>query len=149
MKQELRTIGKDDEDLKVSLQFSQGEIQYLKKKLTDTELHAEQLEDRVKFIETNMEDTYDLERRCDYMENKHGYLENMSRRNDIKIVGLLEDKLKEKSWDDTEESVKGVIKENLKVDVEVKIERAHRVGIVEDGSGKKILPHPVIARLAC
>ena len=54
MKQELRTIRKDVEDLKVSLQFSQGEIQDLK---TDTKLCNEQLEDRVKFIETNMEDT--------------------------------------------------------------------------------------------
>ena len=49
--------------------------------------------------------------RCDDMESKHEYLENMSRRNNIKILGLLEDKLKEKSWDDTEELVKGVIKE--------------------------------------
>ena len=49
--------------------------------------------------------------RCDDMESKHEHLENMSRRNNIKILGLLEDKLKEKSWDDTEELVKGVIKE--------------------------------------
>ena len=48
--------------------------------------------------------------------------------NTSKIVGVPEDKLKEKSWDDTEELVKGVIKENLKVNVEVKIERAHCVG---------------------
>ena len=115
MKQELQTIRKDVEDLKVSVQFSQGEIQDLKKNLKDTKLYVEQLEDRVKFIETNMEDTYDLERHCDDMENKHEYLENMSRRNNIKIVGLHEDKLKEKSWDDTEELVKVVIKEKLKV----------------------------------
>ena len=76
MKQELRTIHKDVEDLKVSLQFRQGVIRDLKKNSTDTKLYAEQLEDRVKFIETNMEDTYDLERRCDGMENKHEYLEN-------------------------------------------------------------------------
>ena len=69
----------------------------------------------MKFIETNMEDTYDLERRCDDMENKYEYLENMSRRNNIKIPGLHKDKLKEKSWDDTEKLVKGVIKEKLKV----------------------------------
>ena len=87
--------------------------------------------------------------RCDDMESKHEYLENMSRRNNIKILGLLEDKLKEKSWDDTEELVKGVIKEKLKFDTEVKIERAHRVGkprapfeIMEDGSRKKIPPRP-------
>ena len=35
--------------------------------------------------------------------------------NTSKIVGLPEDKLKEKSWDDTEELVKGVVKEKLKV----------------------------------
>ena len=54
------------------------------------------------------------------MESKHAYLENMSTRNNIKILGLLEDKLKEKSWDDTEELVKGVIKEKLKFDTEVR-----------------------------
>ena len=52
----------------------------------------------------------------------------MSRRSNIKIVDLPEDKLKEKSWDGTEELVKGLIKEKLKIDVEVKIERPHRVG---------------------
>ena len=46
---------------------------------------------------------------------------NISRRNNIKILGLPEYKLKEKSWDDTEELVKGVIKEELKFDTEVKI----------------------------
>ena len=69
-------IRKDVEDFKVSLQFSQGEIQDLKKNSTDTKLYVEQLEDQVKFIETSMEDTYDLERRCDDMENKHEYVEN-------------------------------------------------------------------------
>ena len=44
------------------------------------------------------------------------------------MVGLPEGKLKEKSRDDTEELVKGVIREKLKVNVEVKIERAHPVG---------------------
>ena len=76
MKRELPTIRKDVEDLKVSLQYSQGKIQDLKKNSTDTKLYVELLEDRVKFIETNMEDTYDLERRCDDMENKHEFLEN-------------------------------------------------------------------------
>ena len=88
------------------------------------------------------------------MENKHEYLEDVSRRNNIKIVGLPEDQLKEKSWDDTEKLVKGVIKEKLKVDFKVKIERLivsgsprAPFGIMEDGSRKKIPPHPVIARL--
>ena len=44
------------------------------------------------------------------------------------MVGLPEDKLKEKSRDDTEELVKGVMREKLKANVEVKIKRAHPVG---------------------
>ena len=67
--------------------------------------------------------------------------------NTSKIVGLPEGKLKEKSWDDAEELVKGVIKEKLKVNVEVKIKRAIVSGspralfeIMEDGSRKKIRP---------
>ena len=51
-KQELRTIRKDVEELKVSLQLN--EIQDLKKNSTDAiKLYGEQL----KFIETNIEDT--------------------------------------------------------------------------------------------
>ena len=64
--------------------------------------------------------------------------------------------MNEKSWDDIEELIKGVIKEKLKFDTEVKIESTHRVGkprapfeIMEDGSRKKIPPRPVIARLTC
>ena len=71
------------------------------------------------------------------------------------MVGLPEDKLKEKSRDDTEELVKGVIREKLKVNVEVKIERAHPLGkptcsIWNDGRWFKEEnpPRPVIARLA-
>ena len=37
----------------------------------DAKLYGERLEDRVKFIETDMEDTYDLEGRCDDIESKH------------------------------------------------------------------------------
>ena len=72
------------------------------------------------------------------------------------MVGLPEDKLKEKSRDDTEELVKGVIREKLKVNAEVKIERAHPVGkptcsIRNHGRWFKEEnpPRLVIARLAC
>ena len=63
------------------------------------------------------------------MESKHEYLENVSRRNNDKILGLPQFKLKEKSWDDTEELVKGVIKEKFKFDTEVKLK-----GLIMSGS---------------
>ena len=69
------------------------------------------------------------------------------------MVVLPEDKLKENSRDDTEELVKGVIREKLKVNVEVKIERAILSGSPHAPFGRwfkeENLPRPVIARLAC
>ena len=53
-----------------------------------------------------------------------GYLENQSRRNNVKIMGVNEDK----TWDDTEEVVRKLIREKLNVEEEIAIERAHHVG---------------------
>ena len=154
MKQEVRNLRKDFEDVKLSLQFSQGEIDAQKQHSEDTKAKYEHLEDRLKFAESNMEDCYNLEKRCDDLEDKHEYLENMSRRNNVKIIGLNEDTGNEKTWEDTEELIITTIKE--KPDIEgVKIERAHRVGRPRplhrtnpDGSTTKVPPRPIIARLS-
>ena len=75
----------------------------------------EQIEDRVKILESNLSNSslddeyYDHESRLEDLENKHEYLENMSRRNNVKILGLPEDKNREKSWEDTEQIVKETI----------------------------------------
>ena len=62
------------------------------------------------------------------------YLENHSRPNNIKLLGVPEDD-DENSWDDTELIVKTLIKNKLGIQDEVEIERAHRVG-------KKAKPRP-------
>ena len=51
------------------------------------------------------------------------YLENQSRRNNVKIFGIPEDD-DEKSWDDTESKVKEAIRNKLGIEDEIKIERA-------------------------
>ena len=78
----------------------------------------------------------------------------MSRRNNVKIIGLNEDTGNEKTWEDTEELVITMIKEKLDIEG-VKIERAHRVGRPRpshrtnpDGSTTKVPPRPIIARLS-
>ena len=78
----------------------------------------------------------------------------MSRRNNIKIIGLNEDTGNEKTWEDTEELVITMIKEKLDIEG-VKIERAHRMGRPRpshrtnpDGSTMKVPPRPIIARLS-
>ena len=71
---------------------------------------------------------YDHETRLEDLENKHEYLENMSRRNNIKILGLPEDKDREKSWEDTEQIVKETINKEPEMSSEkIQIERAHRL----------------------
>ena len=77
----------------------------------------------------------------------------MSRRNNIKILGLPESK-EEKTWDDTENLVKQTIKNTLKIQDEVQIERAHRVGKPrplsrkgKDGTKVKNDPRSIVAKL--
>ena len=68
--------------------------------------------------------------RLEALEAKNEYLENHSRRDNIKIIGL-EEKADEKTWDDTEQVVKKAIKEQLGIKRDVFIERAHR-GVILD-----------------
>ena len=116
MKQEIRNLRKDVEDVKLSLQFSQGKIDAQKQHSEDTKAKYEHLEDRLKFVESNMEDCYNLEKRCDDLEDKHEHLENMLRRNNEKIIGLNEDTGNEKTWEDSEELVITTIKEKLDIE---------------------------------
>ena len=119
-------------DLKSSLTFSQGDIDQLKKKKAN-KVDKRLLEER-KLIDECRED-------IDRLEDQNEYLEDQSRRNNIKILGVHEDKDKEKTWDDTEIIVKDLIKKKLNYEDEIEIERAHRVGKKhrcgrQDGSGK-------------
>ena len=124
---ETRTIRKDVEALKSSLEFSQGEIDDVKKDVEVEKKKLEHIEDRLKYVESCTEEAYQLEERFDNLELKQEYLENMSHRNNIKILGLPESK-EEKTWDDTENLVKQTIKKTLKIDDEVQIECAHCLG---------------------
>ena len=65
MKQEIRNLRKDVEDVKLTLQFSQGEIDAQKQHSEDTKAKYKHLEDRLKFVESNMGDCYNLEKRYD------------------------------------------------------------------------------------
>ena len=144
MKSEIKAVRKDVDELKLSSQFVSSKFDDLRKNSDQLKIKMEQIEDRIKLLETNLEeeDYYSFESRFEELEKKHEYLENMSRRNNIKILGLPEDKEKEKTWADTEEMVKASIDKQLDFAVgEIQIERAHRVGKPRDNR-----PRPVVAR---
>lgn len=142
VKNEIKSLRTELNDLRKSLEFSQADI--------------EKVEGKIKALETNVDKSkltiqqhdVDIEAVQDGVE----YIENQSRRNNIKLVGLDEGD-EERSWSDTEEVFKQCIKEKLGIEEEIVIERAHRVGNKRDDVGKTrqdgsvIKPRPIIAKL--
>ena len=100
-------------DLKSSLEYSQKEIEDLKG-IVDKQ--NKEISEKAKAIS-------DLNIEFSTMKNKMTYLENQSRRNNIRINGTPEDK--NESWDQTETKVKETLKNTLNLDFEPLIERAH------------------------
>ena len=96
--------------LKASLEFSQKDIEELKtiaSKLEDAKDEIDQLNS-------------DL---AQHVELKAEYLENQSRRNNIRIKGIAEGE--RETWDEVESKVENAIK--AKLDLDIDIERAYRV----------------------
>ena len=118
LKEDVSSLHKEVTKLKSSLTFSQGDIDQPKKK-------ANKLDKRL-LEEFQLIDEYREDINC--LEDQNEYLESQSGRNNIKILGVHEDKDKEKTWDDTEIIVKDLIKKKLNYEDEIQIEQAHHVG---------------------
>ena len=124
-------------ELKTSLQYSQRDIDDLMEST-----------DELAMIEDELEDIqYALNKHEDKME----YLENQSRRNNIRIDGIAE--VGNETWSDTEEKAKQILKEKLNLDCEPEIERAHRVGpkprttAPNVADGLRTRPRTIVCRL--
>ena len=111
-------------DLKHSLEYSQRDIEDGKTKLQCIDT-----------IETQIESIkYELSE----MADKADYLENQSRRNNIRISGVSEEA--SESWQATEDKVKAVLKTKLNIDPnKTEIERAHRTGKQSNGKPRHIV----------
>ena len=115
---ELKAIRSDVNDLKSSLQFSQKDID-------DSKVKISKIESGIVSNVQSLEDA--LQEGLDELEAKHDYLENQSRRNNVKVFGIPEEK--GETWDQCEEKVKEAISNHLGIEKnELAIERAHRVG---------------------
>ena len=121
LKSEIREISKEQEELKLSVKFCSGKYEDSKKSLekVDTEITA--VYAQIKSINKELNEGFED------LEWKNEYLENQSRRNNIKITGVPEEE-EERTWNDTEAIVKNLINNKLRIEGEVEIERAHQVG---------------------
>ena len=91
IKDDLKELRKDVSDLKVSLEFSQKVVSEIEKKLTV-------VSEKIASHEGNIVQHSDT---IVGIDNKVEYIENQSRQNNIKLLGLAEAE-NEKSWDDSE-----------------------------------------------
>ena len=121
VKSEVKDIRKEIEELKLSVKFMSGKYDDVKEKIVKADNEINGVYAQIKSINKEMNDGFED------LEWKQEYLENQSRRNNIKITGVQEDDT-EKTWDDTEMIVQKMIREKLGIEEDVKIERAHRVG---------------------
>lgn len=129
IKTRLNICQKDTSEFKTSLEFSQKDIDELKP-----------CKSKLDELEADIDDIYDS---IDYHMDKLEYLENQSRRNNIRIDGIEEEE--NESWDTTVEKVKQVLTEKLNLADAPDIERAHRVGRFVGGSRRR--PRTIVCRL--
>ena len=130
VKGEIRSLRKDYEEIKSSISFVSARLDTFDNTFKSTESELMKIRQVTKQIEMDIEDgVEDLARNIEYLENQ-------SRRNNVKIFGIPEDD-DEKSRDDTESKVKEAIKNKLGIEDEIKIKRAHRIGKRSTDDGKQ------------
>ena len=124
----LDDVVKSVASIKVSLEYSQKEIEDLKPLESKLDEAFESVENIVSDIKAQ--------------QLKTEYLENQSRRNNIRVNGIEESD--RETWEESERKVKMAVQEKLGMDIA--IERAHRVE-KRGGKAKKRGPRTIVCRL--
>lgn len=114
---ELKSLKQEVNDLKLSLQFSQKELDEAKSKIGSLEANTNINSSSIDQVNCGLID----------LDAKTDYLENQSRRNNVVIYGIPEEV--GETWNSCENKVKHEIAEKLEIKDELLIERAHRVGV--------------------
>ena len=100
----------------------------IKKELKDVtesmQYHSNIVEDKLKEVETKS-----VKNDNEELLEKLAELEDRNRRNNLRFSGLLEEE--GETWEETENKVQSLVREELGIRCPVKIERAHRSGRVE------------------
>ena len=99
------------------------EISELKSSLDFTE-KVEKLEENMKDVDARVQDIYEYQVDPNYVLDKLAELEDRSRRNNVRIDGINEEK--SKTWEMCETKIKNIFQDKLKIHDDIIIERAHR-----------------------
>lgn len=127
---------KEVADLKASLEYSQKDI-------AESGKSIKQNEKTIAAITVELTSTKTILDKC---HNKTTYLENQSRRNNIRVIGIQEKA--HETWEESEAVVKSALVEKLNLPFQPRIERAHRTGKFTNHDGTpRNGPRPIICRL--
>ena len=130
LSQRVDEVQKIISSIETSVQFSQTDIDEMKP------LHGKisKINDEINKLGRDLSD----------QALKAKYLENQSRRNNIRVNGIAESE--GETWEEAEAKVKEAVKTKLGVDLE--IERAHRVGRRKKKQGDTNKPRTIVCRLS-
>ena len=103
-------------------------IEKLTKHISDLQYSLEFVQEETKNKIAKIEETMMMER--DFVREKLRDFEDRSRRNNLRIDGLNESE--KETWEDTEEKVQQIFRNNLGLEATLPIERAHRTGKVTE-----------------
>ncbi|CAB4022372.1 Hypothetical predicted protein [Paramuricea clavata] len=127
---------KEVADLKASLEYSQKDI-------AESGKSIKQNEKTIAAITVELTSTKTILDKC---HNKATYLENQSRRNNIRVIGIQEKA--HETWEESEAAVKSALVEKLNLPFQPRIERAHRTGKFTNHDGTpRNGPRPIICKL--
>lgn len=118
--------------VKSSLEFTQDKIDMVM-------TVQKEMETKVKLLETDITKSRE---ELDMMLSKLDYIENQSRRNNLLVDGIAEER--GENWDESERKVRDMLGSNMGLNgKDIEIERAHRVGQYQEGGR----PRQIIVKL--
>ena len=145
----MKTIKKEFEEVKISVRYTSDKYDHVSEEMKKMDVEISAVYRQIDIPSNNMD------REIEKLEVKHDYIENHSRRNNIKIM-VDEETNEEKTWEDTKKVVQKLFQEKLGFSDAIEIERTHRVGEKdnkrhlaqasnpEDGQR----PRPIVARIS-
>ena len=111
---EIKNLKQEISELKSSLDFT----------MDVSEKKAEKLEENMKDVDSRIRDIYEYQVDPNHILDKLAELEGRSRRNNLRIDGINEEK--SEIWEMCETKIKNIFQEKLEIHDVIIVERAHR-----------------------
>ena len=135
---EIKNLKQEISELKSSLDFTEDVL----------EKKVEKLEENMKDVDARIRDIYEYQVDPNCVLDKLAELEDRSRRNNLRIDGINEEK--GETWEMCETKIKNIFQEKLEIHDDIIIERAHRTKgkTTRNNTARKNQPRTIVIKLA-